>query len=135
LNRLGCAEPLWIQSSLAIYALCSDISFHFHFRQNNPIVFIWPFHSFLRSFYVSFHCSGLKMKVLLGLSVWTVYGGVVVVGAASESSDTTRKLDQTPTWAVAGICAVIIIISILLEKILHKVGTVSFLLCVFNAFL
>lgn len=63
------------------------------------------------------------MKVLLGLSVWTVYGGVVVVGAASESSDTTRKLDQTPTWAVAGICAVIIIISILLEKILHKVGT------------
>ncbi|KAL9393791.1 hypothetical protein Peur_013076 [Populus x canadensis] len=63
------------------------------------------------------------MKVLLGLSLWTVYGGVVVVGAASESSDTTRKLDQTPTWAVAGICAVIIIISILLEKILHKVGT------------
>lgn len=46
-----------------------------------------------------------------------------MVGAASESSDTTRKLDQTPTWAVAGICAVIIIISILLEKILHKVGT------------
>ncbi|XP_011022136.1 PREDICTED: MLO-like protein 8 [Populus euphratica] len=63
------------------------------------------------------------MKVLLGLSLWTVYGGVVVVGAASESSDTTRKLDQTPTWAVAGVCAVIIIISILLEKILHKVGS------------
>ena len=69
------------------------------------------------------------MKVLLGLSLWTVYGGVVVVGAASESSDTTRKLDQTPTWAVAGVCAVIIIVSILLEKFLHKVGTVSFLLC------
>ncbi|KAJ6736972.1 MLO-LIKE PROTEIN 1 [Salix viminalis] len=63
------------------------------------------------------------MKLLLGLSLWTVYGGVVVVGAASESSSTTRKLDQTPTWAVASVCAVIIIISILLEKILHKVGT------------
>ncbi|KAL6959799.1 MLO-like protein 10 [Sarracenia purpurea var. burkii] len=34
-----------------------------------------------------------------------------------------RKLDQTPTWAVAGVCAIIIIISIALEKILHKLGT------------
>lgn len=37
---------------------------------------------------------------------------------------TSRNLDQTPTWAVAGVCAVIIIISIALEKVLHKVGTV-----------
>lgn len=36
----------------------------------------------------------------------------------------SRQLDQTPTWAVAGVCAVIILISIALEKILHKVGTV-----------
>ncbi|KAK4409355.1 MLO-like protein 10 [Sesamum angolense] len=36
---------------------------------------------------------------------------------------TSRNLDQTPTWAVAGVCAVIIIISIALEKVLHKVGT------------
>ncbi|KAL3531578.1 hypothetical protein ACH5RR_005099 [Cinchona calisaya] len=35
----------------------------------------------------------------------------------------SRELDQTPTWAVAGVCAVIIIISIALEKILHKLGT------------
>ena len=35
-----------------------------------------------------------------------------------------RKFDQTPTWAVAGVCAVIIIVSIALEKILHKVGNV-----------
>ncbi|KAI5683931.1 hypothetical protein M9H77_05159 [Catharanthus roseus] len=34
-----------------------------------------------------------------------------------------RELDQTPTWAVAGVCFVIIIISIALEKILHKVGS------------
>ncbi|KAK9285455.1 hypothetical protein L1049_024648 [Liquidambar formosana] len=39
------------------------------------------------------------------------------------SAASTRELDQTPTWAVAGICAVIIIISILLEKVLHKIGT------------
>ncbi|KAL1820304.1 hypothetical protein ACET3Z_015173 [Daucus carota] len=32
------------------------------------------------------------------------------------------KLDQTPTWAVAGFCAAFIIISILLEKLLHKLG-------------
>ncbi|KAK6939105.1 Mlo-related protein [Dillenia turbinata] len=34
----------------------------------------------------------------------------------------TRELDQTPTWAVATVCAVIILISIILEKALHKVG-------------
>ncbi|KAJ6792177.1 MLO-like protein 9 [Iris pallida] len=33
-----------------------------------------------------------------------------------------RKLDQTPTWAVASVCAIIIIVSILLEKGLHYVG-------------
>ncbi|KAH7853002.1 hypothetical protein Vadar_031952 [Vaccinium darrowii] len=42
--------------------------------------------------------------------------------AVSSSSGTTRELDQTPTWAVAGVCLVIIIISIALEKVLHKVG-------------
>ncbi|KAI3725747.1 hypothetical protein L1987_65539 [Smallanthus sonchifolius] len=40
-----------------------------------------------------------------------------MAGDASE-----RKLDQTPTWAVAGVCAVIIIVSIALEKVLHKLG-------------
>ncbi|KDP43787.1 hypothetical protein JCGZ_22414 [Jatropha curcas] len=52
-----------------------------------------------------------------------VYGGGVVVMASSDSSSTQRELDQTPTWAVAGVCAVMIIISILLEKGLHKFGT------------
>ncbi|OVA01463.1 Mlo-related protein [Macleaya cordata] len=33
-----------------------------------------------------------------------------------------RELDQTPTWAVATVCAVIILISILLEKVLHRLG-------------
>jgi hypothetical protein len=53
----------------------------------------------------------------------------------------TRELDQTPTWAVASVCGVIVLISILLEKGLHKVGEVrhvalqctsmSVLLCLF----
>ncbi|KAM7515991.1 hypothetical protein LguiA_005574 [Lonicera macranthoides] len=41
---------------------------------------------------------------------------------AGDTSGTTREIDQTPTWAVAGVCAIIIIISIALEKILHKLG-------------
>ncbi|GMJ14864.1 MILDEW RESISTANCE LOCUS O 5 [Hibiscus trionum] len=35
-----------------------------------------------------------------------------------------RELDQTPTWAVAVVCAVIIVISIALEKVLHTVGEI-----------
>lgn len=42
-------------------------------------------------------------------------------GGGSESGE--RKLDQTPTWAVAGVCAVIILISFVLEKGLHRFGT------------
>ncbi|XP_074582344.1 MLO-like protein 9 [Curcuma longa] len=34
----------------------------------------------------------------------------------------SRELDRTPTWAVAIVCAVIILISILLEKGLHHIG-------------
>ncbi|XP_028109106.1 MLO-like protein 10 isoform X2 [Camellia sinensis] len=43
--------------------------------------------------------------------------------SSSSSSSTERKLDQTPAWALAGLCAVMIIISISLEKTLHKLGT------------
>ena len=42
------------------------------------------------------------------------------------ASGTARELDQTPTWAVASVCAVIIVISIILEKALHLFGEVSF---------
>ncbi|GKV30222.1 hypothetical protein SLEP1_g39060 [Rubroshorea leprosula] len=42
--------------------------------------------------------------------------------AATESTG-ERELSQTPTWAIASVCAVIIIISFLLEKSLHKLGT------------
>ncbi|ONH97361.1 hypothetical protein PRUPE_7G185400 [Prunus persica] len=57
----------------------------------------------------------------LGLGVWLGLVGVAM--AASESSSQSRELDRTPTWAVSGVCAVIIIISLVLEKVLHKVGT------------
>lgn len=45
------------------------------------------------------------------------------MGGGGGSSSGERKLDQTPTWAVAGVCAFIILISFVLEKGLHKVGT------------
>ncbi|KAJ4963899.1 hypothetical protein NE237_023838 [Protea cynaroides] len=41
-------------------------------------------------------------------------------GAAAISH--ARELDQTPTWAVSTVCAVIILVSIILEKVLHMVG-------------
>ncbi|CAA3032549.1 MLO 8 [Olea europaea subsp. europaea] len=42
---------------------------------------------------------------------------------AGDKGETSREIDQTPTWAVAVVCAIIIIISIALEKVLHRVGT------------
>lgn len=72
-------------------------------------------------------CFKIKFEILLG---W----GLVMAGGGDGTS---RQLDQTPTWAVAGVCAVIILISIALEKILHKLGTVWWhknlvFLCFFN---
>ncbi|KAK7406948.1 hypothetical protein VNO78_08584 [Psophocarpus tetragonolobus] len=52
---------------------------------------------------------------------WLCFGGLAM--AASESKSSSRDLDQTPTWAVAAVCTVFILISITLEKSLHKVGT------------
>lgn len=48
------------------------------------------------------------------------------IGSESTSIEIERKLHQTPTWAVAGVCAVIILISFILEKGLQRIGTVSF---------
>ncbi|KAM0034051.1 hypothetical protein Hdeb2414_s0016g00492941 [Helianthus debilis subsp. tardiflorus] len=44
--------------------------------------------------------------------------------AGGDVYSSERKLDQTPTWAVAGVCAIILIISIALEKFLHKLGKI-----------
>ncbi|CAL0311702.1 unnamed protein product [Lupinus luteus] len=57
--------------------------------------------------------------VLFSMLVWFGSYGM----AASESSGNWRELDQTPTWAVAAVCTVFILISITLEKSLHKLGT------------
>ena len=37
-----------------------------------------------------------------------------------------RKMDETATWAVATICFVIIFLSLLWEKVLHRVEKVKF---------
>ncbi|XP_074572609.1 MLO-like protein 9 [Curcuma longa] len=42
--------------------------------------------------------------------------------AEGHGAERLRELDETPTWAVASVCAVIILISILLEKGLHHLG-------------
>ncbi|KAF3321090.1 MLO-like protein 8 [Carex littledalei] len=41
---------------------------------------------------------------------------------AGSNSGETRELSETPTWAVALICLVMIVISLLLEKGLHHIG-------------
>ncbi|XP_031253770.1 MLO-like protein 10 [Pistacia vera] len=57
------------------------------------------------------------------LSVWLLFFGDGVMAATVSSSSAERTISQTPTWAVASVCAVIIIVSICLEKGLHKLGT------------
>ncbi|XP_062165405.1 MLO-like protein 9 [Alnus glutinosa] len=44
------------------------------------------------------------------------------MAGGGEGATPARELDQTPTWAVAVVCAVIVVISIILEKVLHMVG-------------
>ncbi|EXB70344.1 MLO-like protein 8 [Morus notabilis] len=64
----------------------------------------------------------MKFFIFSSWSSWAVLLMAVTAMAASSDSE-SRKLDQTPTWAVAGVCTFIIIISIVLEKVLHKLGT------------
>ncbi|KAK9135625.1 hypothetical protein Syun_014955 [Stephania yunnanensis] len=42
--------------------------------------------------------------------------------AGDHGGGAAKELDQTPTWAVATVCAVFIVISIILEKVIHRVG-------------
>ncbi|XP_071724423.1 MLO-like protein 8, partial [Rutidosis leptorrhynchoides] len=44
------------------------------------------------------------------------------VSASSSTDSSARQLDQTPTWAVATVCSIIILISIVLESSLHHLG-------------
>ena len=45
-------------------------------------------------------------------------------GGGAAAAGGTRSLDQTPTWAVTAVCAVIVAASILLEGLLHHLGQV-----------
>ncbi|KAJ0098043.1 hypothetical protein Patl1_29312 [Pistacia atlantica] len=77
--------------------------------------------------FIEFNIKPSKMLLLFSLSLLLVCGDVAMAASSSSSSTSTsteRQISQTPTWAVAVVCAVIIIISIFLEKILHKLGTV-----------
>eukprot|EP01018_Ginkgo_biloba_P015674 Gb_09144 [translate_table: standard] len=42
--------------------------------------------------------------------------------AGGSGSGDSRSLEQTPTWAVAAVCAVFVVISILIEQAIHLVG-------------
>lgn len=53
-------------------------------------------------------------------------------GGGGSGVSKPRQLDQTPTWAVASVCAIIILISIVLEKVLHHIGSVILLFFAFN---
>ena len=52
--------------------------------------------------------------------------------AGGEEGGGARELDQTPTWAVSAVVFAIILISIILEKVLHWIGEVP---CSFFHFL
>ncbi|KAF7829462.1 MLO-like protein 9 [Senna tora] len=41
---------------------------------------------------------------------------------AGGATPGARQLDQTPTWAVASVCFIIVLISIILEEVIHKVA-------------
>ncbi|CAL0326949.1 unnamed protein product [Lupinus luteus] len=47
-------------------------------------------------------------------------GGGGDAGAGGHGHGDNRTLEQTPTWSVAAVCAIIVIISISLEKLIHK---------------
>ncbi|KAL1535175.1 MLO-like protein 9 [Salvia divinorum] len=60
----------------------------------------------------------LSLPIILAAST---EGGGDRWGGVEETRG-SRELDQTPTWAVSLVCAVIIIISLLLEKTIYLVG-------------
>lgn len=63
-----------------------------------------------------------RLFLCLVLFAW-LYNGSVAMAASSEDSGSSKDLDQTPTWAVGCVCTVFILVSIILEKSLHKIGT------------
>lgn len=60
-------------------------------------------------------------------STWSSVTGTMAGG--EEGGE--RSLQETPTWAVAAVCAVFVIISVLIEHAIHSLGKVreNFTLC------
>uniref|UniRef100_A0A1J3EYW3 MLO-like protein n=1 Tax=Noccaea caerulescens TaxID=107243 RepID=A0A1J3EYW3_NOCCA len=68
---------------------------------------------------------GSLLRRLICLGVWCLLGGgETVVVAEDERKVIPKELNQTPTWAVAAVCTFFIVVSVLLEKLIHKVGTI-----------
>lgn len=68
-------------------------------------------------------------RVHFSQSIFDIY--VVKVGSAMSGAYGDRSLKETPTWAVALVSAVFVIISILIEHGIHSLGKVQFFLGVF----
>ncbi|KAK4261981.1 hypothetical protein QN277_027604 [Acacia crassicarpa] len=64
-----------------------------------------------------------KIETFLLCVLSLVSSGLLAVASSDSSSGSSRELDQTPTWAVAAVCIVFILISITLEKSLHRLGS------------
>ena len=47
-----------------------------------------------------------------------------MVGGTSGGND--RSLEQNPTWAVSVVCSAFVIVSLLIEQVIHHVGNVRF---------
>ena len=72
--------------------------------------------------------NGSLLGRMICFCLWWFFAStvVVVVTASDEKTVVQRELNQTPTWAVAGVCTFFIVVSVVLEKLIHKVGTVRF---------
>ena len=44
-----------------------------------------------------------------------------------------KSLEQTPTWAVAVVCFVLVVVSIIIEHVIHLIGKVNAILEVYLA--
>ena len=68
--------------------------------------------------------NGSLLRQMSCLCLWWFFASTLVVVIAEEKKVAERQLNQTPTWAVASVCTFFIVVSVLLEKLIHKVGTV-----------
>lgn len=57
--------------------------------------------------------------------------GMAEGSGAGEAASGDRKLEFTPTWIVAAVCFIIILISLFVERLLHHLGKVVFSLSPF----